>query len=123
MPDEYNKTISKFNEGVLQIQRSNNIWLCARINREGGNYRRVKDILDSAWIEFAIDAEKLDNNEDTNYVKQVEDIDKEYEEEVKKKNRNALYKLLIKKEILIRTIQDKSGKGARYENPEDDDID
>ena len=123
MPDEYNKTISKFNEGVLQIQRSNNIWLCARINREGGNYRRVKDILDSAWIELACDAEKLDTNESTNYKQQIEDIDKEYEKEVKKRDKIALYKLLIKKEILIRTIQEKSGKGSRYENPDDDDID
>ena len=123
MPDEYNKTISKFNEGVLQIQRLHNVWLGVRVNREGGNYRRAKDILDSAWIELACDAEKLDTNESTNYKKQIEAVDIEYEKEVKNKNRNALYKLLIKKEILIRTIQDKSGKGARYENPDDDDID
>ena len=123
MSEEYNKTISKFNEGVLQIQRLHNVWLGVRINREGGNYRRAKDILDSAWVELACDADKLDANEETNFKQQIQEIDDEYEKNVSTKNRNVLYKLLIRKEILLRTIQEKAGKGSRYENPDDDDID
>lgn len=121
--EEYSKPISKFNSGVLQIQRLHNIWSMVRSSRESGNYRRTKDLLDSAWIELAYDASNFDENDETKFKSQIEQFDNDYEKYVKERNRNEIYKLLVNKEILLRTIQERAGKGSRYVDPDDDEID
>lgn len=131
------KTTSAFNEGMLQIQRLDNIWRDLRTNREAGRLEKCKWILDSAeielsediYIEDGEDEEKTKKSE--SYTSQLTKINNElegYKDGDQKKEKKTLkasetYLLLRKKEKFLRRIQRLSGKGAKRKPIDDDEID
>ena len=117
------KIISEFNESMFQIQRLHNIWLdCETLSRKG-NFSDWNWKLNSAKKELNWDAKELDNKEDSNYLNKLEELDKQIFLALIKRLRGTLYKLLTEKEMLLRTIQQECGKGARYKSAEEDDWD
>jgi len=117
---EEEKLISEFNEAKFQIFRLHNIWLDCRFYRENGLLEQYRWKLDSAEIELSEDIKRLSNKNNpytTKFKKLNKEIDKVFLDE---KNINKQHHYLKQKEILLRDIQDKAGKGARRK-PEDED--
>lgn len=125
--DILDKTTSALNEAGLQLQRLHNIWLTSRISREGGNLTKCRWNLDSAEVELSEDIDILDGTlkGDEKFSKKVEELN----EKISKKNfslpsdKQDIYNLLIKKEKLLRKIQNQIGKGAKYKDWDEDEMD
>jgi len=110
--EEKIKPISEFNAAVLEIQYLNNIWLDCRRWREGGQLDKVKFGFDSA-------ESALTNDINEKQEKELDKINKEIEKSCQRK----LYLALLRKERFLRKIQDKAGKGAKYRDPYEDEMD
>ena len=116
------KLISEFNEAAFQISRIHNTWLEIKSLRESGNLIKCKFKLDSIAAELWNDAERLDEqssnkkkekNEIT-YISEIKKIDNQIHKSQINRNLPRFYFLLLEKEKLLRKIQEKSGKGAKY---------
>lgn len=117
------KSPSEFNEAVYQIMRLHQIWTDARNSRESGNLQKLRWNLDSAEIELSEDIRRLkERGED--YFQDLKDINKELGEKdyINPKARQEIYKLLLDKEKFLRKIQDLAGKGAKYKDVGEDEI-
>jgi len=123
MPEE-EKKISEFNESMLQIQRLHNHWLELSKFREQGDLGKAKFKLDSIEIELMNDVRDL-TDENSNYIEKLNDInEKIYNLNPKEiKSIIDLYKLLKEKEIILRQIQQLCGKGSRYRDFTEDEMD
>ena len=108
---EETKLISEYNEAGNQILRLHNIWLDCRRYREAGSLGKYKWALDSAEIELTLDILDKQTELDTLNTKIVTNFG------VK------LYINLMKKEKLLRQIQDQAGKGGKYKDPNEDEMD
>lgn len=136
---------SIFNETINQLLRLNSHWQLIARDRQNGNLKMCRFRLDSVELELFYDAQKLSKHNqeisevDANvkkvskvvdYVKLLEEVNTELdnvsEEIVDKyghrslKNPLAYYKALLKKEKLLREIQQESGKGTRYSSDDED---
>ena len=126
MIEQETNTTSQYNEAANQIKRLNEIWTDCRDSRERGNLNLYKQNLVSAEQELWRDAEKLDEKiKDHDYIKNLEAINLKIMTlnihlATNIKIYYALLNLwLIKKERLLRKIQDLAGKGAVYIDPSD----
>jgi len=117
---------SKYNSGLFQISRIHNLWLLCHQASINGNFYRWNIILDRVWCELARDL--FERSEDE-YNKKSEEFNKFDEqigiikdknesfsepskEEIKK--RNDQYKILIKKEVFLRKLENELGKGTSW---------
>jgi hypothetical protein len=105
---EENK-ISKYNSAVAQLYRLDNLWQRCHEYRLIGNLSKWNDTLDCVWTELAADT---GSNITKTYKKIKDDIIKY------KSKRSQFYQVLMLKEIFLRKIQNKQGKGTAYQ--EDD---
>ncbi len=105
------KKISEFNEAGLQIQRLHNAWCDCRRNREAGNLLKVKWILDSIEVELNVDIIRGE------HLDKIKEINKTLSEV---KDMNEFYSATMDKEKLLREVQDSSGKGGKYKDPDED---
>lgn len=117
--DTEDKLISEFNEAKYQIYRLHNIWTECKFLRERGKLMQVRWKLDSAAIELWDDAMRLDEGKDKKdekekYTSKILNLDKEISDAVKAKNIELFYTKLMEKEILLRKLQNESGKGSKY---------
>jgi len=111
------KLTSEFNEAGLQIQRLNYIWQSCNHLGYTGQLEKWNWQLDRAYIELSNDiwdedGEERSKKKDSHYQKIMQinsDIDRFWNDKKK------LYKILTKKEQILRKIQDASGKGSRKE--------
>ena len=137
---EQKKETSVYNEAIQQIIRIGNHWIEISRLRERGKLKQVKFKLDSVEAELKYDIEQTLDNQD--YKKRLEAINKsirdaerkvikyvqkyykDIDEEIIGKVYNFnLYTPLLKKEELLREVQQKSGKGSSYKSPEEEDMD
>lgn len=116
------KLVSEFNEMSYHISRLHNDWLETKSYREKGLFSKVRWKLDSIELELKYDAKKLDDSGGTDYVNQLSDVNKGIIIAIKTININEFYNKLMKKEELLREIQQECGKGSRYKNPSEDDL-
>ncbi len=113
--------ISEFNEAKFQIYRLHNLWLKAEQQRSSGKLVDCRWTLDSVEVELHTDIKRLDKEkEDNKYGEKLAKLEKDIEESKEKKEVDKFYVALKKKEMLLREIQDHSGKGGRYKNLDDD---
>lgn len=145
-----NDKTSAYNDAINQINRLNEIWRACQIRRERGDLLQWRWKLDSAEIELSRDIQKLDEKKENHYKglllkfkrglsrSKSEPHKPEYYKTKIENMNNSLeglfkprmtpsdgrlaYKKLMEKEILLRAIQDESGKGTKYrsENEEFD---
>jgi len=122
---DYNedKLTSDYNEAAFQISRLQNIKLQCENARSSGSLIKYKWKLQSFEIELCADVERLDEDEDEEklYSAKIDKINIEIEKAEESKNLREMFNYLIKKEKLLRSIQEAAGKGSRL-RPQDDDL-
>jgi hypothetical protein len=119
---------SKYNEGLLQIQRLHNIYLRCQTLSVADNLVEWHFELQGVWRELSRDALKL-NPIHQQKIKVFDDHINScfgFENgigsvETVIKDRIKLRKLLMEKEIYLRNIQDLCGKGGSYKDESSED--
>lgn len=106
--------ISKFNSTIAILYRIDSLWKDAHIHSRSGKLMKWNWDLDRIWCELACDANLDDEQE---FKKLNDDVLANY------KNPVELYKNLLKKEIFLRKLQNKQGKGVAYEESLDNYLD
>ncbi len=124
-----NERTSSFNEGVLQIQRLNYLWGDANELSRSGDLKSWRWTLDTIWRELSRDAVH-DYREfdpvDFESIKEsewVKGYDKLVEKVKEAKNHGEMYACLHDLEVFLRILQDKVGKGGKYYDPSEDEMD
>lgn len=102
---------SKYNSAVAQLYRLDNLWQSAQYHSRNGYLLKWNYDLDAIWRELAGDT----ITDDDNTFAKMDFFIAKY-----KTSRDLLYQLIVKKEIFLRKIQNKQGKGTAYVNPDDD---
>lgn len=117
--DENNKEISKYNEGLRQIDRLHYLWLKIQPYTEDGNYnpRQWKFLQDSVWRELRADVEK--HIEKDEMIKENLSLITKIREA---RTQDQLYQALNDRHEFLKILQDKVGKGGRYEYANESDF-
>lgn len=120
--EEEHKT-SAFNQAQLQIQRLDNTWNKCIKNREQNDLSKYRKNLMSAEIELLFDARKIDSEQNKQYVNQLKDANKKIYEAIGNFQIFKVWEFLEKKEIILREIQEESGKGSMWKDEFEDEMD
>jgi len=126
---------SRFNSGMLINLRLNNLWVLTHNYARKGHYSDWSGVLDRLWCELSADIGDDDAGEKTN--KKFYDIEEELNKvgvtnwskyggfEGKDAKAKLImtkqYRLLMKKEIFLRKLQNKQGKGTAYYDESEND--
>ena len=125
---ESSEKLSVYNEGVLQIQRINYALSQCNYYASKGQYPEWRAMLDVFWRELCFDIVKKNNGksfkefEDCVDVTDLKDLNKKINLSFKVKNTPLIYNLLNEKEIRLRILQHQVGKGGKYADPKDDEM-
>jgi len=132
MTDDFSESgfepkLSKYNGAIAQLYRLDMLWQDAHRHARKGNLKGWNLDLDRIWCELAADAtqkkkDKKEEDEDSDEEKFVE-FHKRISNSFKAKDWEELYHTLLEKEIFLRRLQNKQGKGAAYEESVDDYMD
>lgn len=126
--------ISKYNSALDALKRIGEIWRSVRVDVISGNYSAWNRELDRVWAELAGDL-KYDGPEQQKIDRFNEDILKLYPLAVPNSNGfnpitdddnkrySKQYLLIFKKEIYLRSLQNKLGKGTAYIDEDEEGID
>jgi len=116
------KLVSDFNEAGFQIQRLHEIWSSCNYLASHGRLLDWNWKLDRAFVELTKDMDDEDGKEesekDTSYYNKILKIDEEII--VNQKNRTKLYRCLIRKEQMLRRLQEACGKGSKKKKEGED---
>jgi len=126
---------SRFNSGMLINLRLNNLWVLTHTYARKGQYSDWSAVLDRLWCELSADIEEDTAGKESN--KKFNDIEDElakvgvtnwgkfggFEEKDAKTKliMTKQYRLLMKKEIFLRKLQNKQGKGTAYYDESEND--
>jgi len=126
-------TTSKINSGMLINLRLNELWKDAHRHARDGKYAQWNDDLDRVWCELGgdedenSDADRMYNFLTLNYAKSCENIEKptgfNKPNTSHKTNLAQQKQSLIKKELFLRRLQNKQGKGTAYHDSSEDYMD
>jgi len=135
MAEDSEHLISKHSSGVSIIIRIDGLWKDANIHSCAGQYAKWNTKLDVIWRELARDIkeseyetkkkafDKFDKDlVDTGAFKDTgsdtfEDVDKKDAE-----NRSKQYRILNDKELYLKRLENKLGKGTTFNDGEEDDF-
>lgn len=125
--------VSKINSASFSLMRLHNLWLdCNKFSRSG-EYEQWNRCIDALWRELAGDL--TDDDPDVTKMKEfnlklndltIDNVNKPHP--FKKVSpgylalRSKQYSLLDSKEIFVRRLQNKQGKGSAYKDEFDDGI-
>jgi len=131
--------ISKINSAGLINLRLHNLWVDVNNHSRKGQYASWNSDLDRLWCEMAADVNPTEKglSEGDKIIKEFETIKKRVKqispiinwrggEKFKqltmedKKKQEIQYETLMEKEIFIRRLQNKQGKGTAYIEEDDD---
>ena len=117
---------AKYNEGYFQTQRMHEIWLKCNRNQVNGEIKNLKWELFNAWMELSTAAQKLDEqgkiydkDKKISWCKKFEEL-KDGLTEIK--SREEIFNKLFELQLFLRLLQDKSGKGTKWVDADEDDI-
>jgi len=122
--------LSKFNSAALINLRINHLWMNVNNYAVSGKYFQWNNELDRIWCELGGDITE-GSNEETKF-KEIEENVSALLKELKdkkgfdsfnntdKENMSKIYSVLQKKELFLRRLMNKQGKGTAYD--EDDDF-
>jgi len=105
--------VSKYNEGIAEIMRLNNIWQSAHLYSTSGNLMRWNSILDSAWRELGADSNEKEFKEFYKFNRYIRKW---------RHDREKLNSILELKELFLRKLQNRQGKGTKYYDPMEDEL-
>ena len=100
--------ISKFNSTLAILFRIDRLWQDAHRHSRSGKLIAWNWDLDRVWCELAADVKEDDEKKFEEFNDAIAKIDKIT-------GGGELYKKLLEKEIFIRKLQNKQGKGVAYE--------
>ena len=148
MEENEQNQISKHNSGVFIIQRLHNLWLDANEHSRNGEFAKWNNDLDRIWLEIARDLSdyQLKDSEDNKGNKkkgkltEFQEFDKRLADTGEIRNsgkihdfqktdkddakiRNKQYKILMEKEFFLRRLENETGKGTKFEDTSEDDMD
>lgn len=147
MEEKEENKISKYNSGVFIIQRLHNLWLDANEHSRKGQFSKWNKDLDRIWLEIARDLsdDKLEDKKNnkgekiegykTNFNKFKERLkgtgalsdsfgtDFEVPSKREIDNRDEQYETLMEKEFFLRRLENETGKGTKFEDLSEDDMD
>ncbi len=113
MSDVYDSNkISKYNEGVNQVTRLDELWRDCNKLSCAGRLSAWRWKLDNVWRELCADVDRVDKkikDDKEKFSTKREKIIKEIKEN---KDVKKLYGFLDKLEMLLRKLQDKAGKAG-----------
>ena len=126
--------VSRYNSAELLNLSLHALWQEARNHARKGDYNAWKNDLDMLWGELGSDVDE-NSAEEKEFLKKDKDISdlsafsspvikgfsKLNEEQVKK--RIVLYHKLRDLHIWLKRLQNKTGKGTAYKDPDEDDFD
>ncbi len=122
-----NKQVSKINSGMLLIQRLDSLWKDSHRHSRDGDYKSWNEDLDRIWMELGGDVEK-DGDEEKEYEKFIKEYANSIDERktsgfqtLSKEEKLSLIKqkvILQRKELFLRRLMNKQGKGTAYEDDE-----
>lgn len=120
--DTAKELISDFNEAKFQIWRLHNEWTeCNRLSQKG-KLLEWKWRLDVIWRELSTDAYERDGGSQDKGTYYFEN--KEINEKISNaKNRDEFYNALQEKDVFLRRLQTKVGKGSKKSPNDDTDLD
>ena len=115
---------AKYNESSLQLMRLHEIWLRCNRYQTDGNLIKLKWELMNAWIELSAAAFKMDSqnklfDSKKGWVERMNELRAEFS---KVNNREELHDLLFRIQLFLRLLQDRSGKGTKWVDSDEDDI-
>jgi hypothetical protein len=121
--------VSKVNSGGLINLRMHNLWVDRHKAAAKGEYNKWNEVLDAIWCELGADV-KEDSEEDKKFWLLSMDFADACGEPKKKVGFNKATKsdrqdmakqkiALIKKELFLRRLQNKQGKGTAYVDEDD----
>ncbi len=105
---------SKYNAAVAQLYRLDTLWQGCHFFRAKGNLINWNYRLDCIWTELASDSNTDDGKKFNFFMKLIVRH---------RKNRTILNQVLMEKEIFLRKLQNKQGKGTAYVDESEDDFD
>jgi len=116
------KLVSDFNEAGFQIQRLHLIWTSCNYLASHGRLTDWNWKLDRAFVELTKDMDDEDGEEESrkkdSYYQKILEIDKEILQN--QKSRTKLYRCLIRKEQMLRRLQEACGKGSKKKSEGED---
>jgi len=118
---------SLFNSSISILIRLDYLWKETHNHARSGDYLKWNMDLDRVWCELSMDTKPESDKE---FEKISTDIEKTGfikvmlpNGEQKLKDKLLLYKKLMKKEVFLRRLQNKQGKGMAYEDSMEDYMD
>ena len=128
--EDYSETLSKsakFNGAISQIYRLDNLWKDTHIHSRVGKLEEWNWDLDRVWLELAgdLDEESKDNEKFIEINKKIGDLKQSLKlgKTLKESFFSSYYNLLNEKELFLRRLQNKLGKGTEYEDEDEDELD
>lgn len=132
-PKDFTKE-SKYNAGLLQIQRISRLWDNAHIAAQNKDWGKYEVVLERVWMELAPDAQEASFTGIEKLIKALSEIKaiktgwksemlKEEHPDLWKKEQEKgrkLQRALEKYEIFLRQVQNKQGKGTAYLDESDE---
>ena len=98
---------SVYNAAISQLYRLDQLWQDCHRYRNSGQLMKWNYTMDSIWTELGSDAQTEHPKEFNSFMKLVVE---------NKDDKWKLYQVLMKKEIWLRKLQNKQGKGTAYED-------
>lgn len=105
-PSDYNNTkTSKYNEAVSQLYRINALWQACHDHSRNGQLIKWNWDLDAMWRELSADSDEKDAEKFYAFASQIKEC---------RRSKEKLYSTLMLKEVFLRKLQNKQGKGSSY---------
>jgi len=121
---------SKFNSSLLILQRLDRLFQDSHRHSRSGEYIRWNEDLDRIWVELCDDSGEEDEKKLKEINKKITTsglygLVKPRTDDNKEKLKYLLRltkirELMMEKEVFLRKLQKKQGKGIGYEDPEED---
>jgi hypothetical protein len=123
--------VSKFHGAFSQLERMNKIWDNVNSSSIAGNFKNWNTHLDVLWMELGADCEE-EGIEELSYLKfnlELKKLGVLKNNEIKgfknsldtqNENSESIRQLLRRKELFLRRLQNKLGKGTAWSDPDED---
>ena len=134
--NESSYKVSKYNSAIAQLMRIDSLWKDAHSHSRSGQYDKWNADLDKVWAEIAGDLDKKKGDPDTvaynEFTIRLAEtgalprpviIGFERLPEGYSLRKAKQFQILLEKEIWLRQLQNKLGKGTAYADELEDDLD
>ena len=111
MQEGNQQKVSKYNAAIAQLYRLDKLWSDTHKYSSSGRLKSWNWILDALWRELAGDTNTKQENEFKNINTKIAKANG---------NKRKIYLLLMEKQIWIKRLENKQGKGTAYLDPDQD---